>query len=188
MKMVSVVTGLKLIEEKGYNPGSVDNIRKYESEFKTVSDHSKHTTAYGFEIINGEIKSYPLVLLGYGGASLLTETSVITRNSRLYVAIDDFVVALELNSLKILWATKVDFSTCFGIFWVENISGIISWGEVNVSRLDPDGKIQWSVSGKDIFSEEFKIEDEYAFATDFEKNQYKIDLISGKIDMVETIK
>ena len=180
MRTVSIIPGLRLIEESSYAPASMDNERQYENEYQTVPGHAHHTTAYGFERTVGNTKFYPLIVLGFGGASLLGKTSFVARGNKLHLAIDDFVLALDLETLRILWATKVDFATCFGIYWVESLSCLISWGEMEVSKLDLSGKILLSVSGSDIFSGGFRIENDFAFATDFEGGEYKIDLRSGK--------
>ena len=185
MKEITIFPGLKLVEEKEYRPGSVDNIRKYEKEFRTSSNASHHVTAYGIEKKIGARETYPLIILGYGGASTLTQNSWVVRENKMFVAIDDSVVAVELSTIDVLWTTKVDFATCFGIFWVEKISCFISWGEQDISRIRMDGIIDWSVSGRDIFSEEFSIKDGYALATDFERTKYRIEIETGKISIQE---
>jgi hypothetical protein len=181
VRTMNAAPGLRIIQEYGYIPESADNIRKYAEAFKTVPDRTCHTTAYGFEKSVGGTKSYPLVILGFGGASLLKENSFVVRDNRLYLAVDDHVLSLELGSLRILWSTKVDSATCFGIYWMENDSCFISWGEMEISKVDQNGNIKWSVAGKDIFSNGFKIVGGFAIAIDFENNEYKIELDSGKL-------
>lgn len=175
--------GLKLIRETHYSPGSADNLRKYRREFKTNGD-SVHTSAYGLVETNENREEYPIIILGAGGASSLSPASFVSVGSMIYIAIDDSVVAMEDPALSICWCTKVDEATCFGVFWVEKIKSLITWGELDIACLDLNGKIKWSFSGKDIFSEGFRIEGIMAYAVDFEKNNYEIDLKHGKMKLV----
>lgn len=129
---------------------------------------------------------YPLVILGFGGASTLTDHSLVLHDDKVYVAIDDSVLAIGLNNLNIIWNTKVDPATCFGIYLMDKDSSLISWGELEVAKVKLNGKIQWSVSGNDIFTDGFEIKNKFAYVTDFEGQKYKIELDAGKIGRVST--
>jgi hypothetical protein len=182
MEFIDVRPGLRIIAEKTYTAGSVDNQRIYSREFRTNSD-LPISTAYGIARKNGIIEEYPLILLGSRCPLTLNQDSYAYFQNRIFVAIDTSIVAIDEKTLTVIWVAKVDAMICFGVYWVKNIEALISWGELEIACIDFDGKLKWSVSGKDIFTEDFRIEGDTAYVTDFEKGKYQIDLKFGKIKM-----
>jgi hypothetical protein len=47
------------------------------------------------------------------------------------------------------------------------------------------GQIVWSTSGKDIFSEGFRIVDDHVEAIDFNHEVYRIDIATGRCELVQ---
>ena len=75
-----------------------------------------------------------------------------------------------------LWKTKGDEATCFEIFKYQD--SYIVHGEMEITRLDRNGNIQWQQSGADIFTtldgqDNFKLTDDYIIATDWQNRIYK---------------
>ena len=79
---------------------------------------------------------------------------------------------------KITWRTKADTATCFEIYKYQE--SYIIHGELEISRLDNDGKILWQKIGADVFTtldgeDNFVLTDNNILATDWENNKYKFD-------------
>ena len=75
-------------------------------------------------------------------------------------------------------AYSPDQGTCFEIYKYQD--SYIIHGELEISRLDKDGKILWQRSGADIFTtqdgkDDFRIMKNYILATDWENRKYKFD-------------
>lgn len=63
-------------------------------------------------------------------------------------------------------------ATCFGIYFDEDNSALISHGELKIARLSEVGKILWRQSGADIFSEGFVLHPKFIEVIDFYKQTY----------------
>ncbi len=87
--------------------------------------------------------------------------------------------ALTLPSLDLAWSVAVDDATCFGVYHSLKHDCYVSHGELSVARVSLDGAVVWSAGGKDIFSEGFVLHDDYAEAVDFNREKYRINLVSG---------
>jgi len=90
---------------------------------------------------------------------------------------------LTLPELNLLWQTKVDNATCFQVFKLDN--DYLTHGELEISRVDNEGKIKWQFGGADIFvtiegQDEFEFNSDHIMLTDFCKTKYKIDF-NGKL-------
>ncbi|TQV72918.1 hypothetical protein FLL45_15750 [Aliikangiella marina] len=179
MKKVFEGYELTLVEEKTYSTNSTDNIRSYKTELCRNSEY-RHTCAHGVFVGDIESPQASTILLGVGGATGIHEDSIAYHDSICFIAAGDSVFALQLPSLELLWCRKVDFATCFGIYWVKEKNCLISWGEVDVRRLTKDGDIEWAASGSDIFTEGFELDKDQIEITDFNNDVYKIEIETGK--------
>lgn len=121
------------------------------------------------------------LLLGGGGASGVHSGSAVCVGDRCYVAVGDSVCALSVPSLNLVWRTKVDSATCFGVYHLPEFDCLISHGELEITRLDLAGQVAWQTSGRDIFSEGFAMRGGFVEATDFYKSTYCIDIATGRI-------
>ena len=81
--------------------------------------------------------------------SSLWEKSVLLDGDRLLIACGNEVFCILLPTLELIWHTQVDMATCFEIAPYQD--DYITHGEVEISRLNKQGKILWQFSGKDIF-------------------------------------
>lgn len=75
------------------------------------------------------------------------------------------------------WKTQTDPATCFQVFRLQN--DYVVHGELQIVRIDKNGKIKWEFGSADIFvsvdnTEEFKIENDGILLTDFSNTKYKI--------------
>src|SRR5471030_208199 len=174
MVIVSELGEVKIVNEPNYTFGSQDNVQRYAQE-ENLQPFDTPTSTHGV-FLNGA----PVVVFGApGGCSSVHEHSALVLNSKLFLAVGDSVVCFSLSDLKLIWASVVDDATCFGIYYEPQRTALISHGELNVARLDENGKILWSSSGADIFSEGFRLEEEYIVVTDFNHRNYHINYETG---------
>jgi hypothetical protein len=165
---------VKVVNEPNYTFGSQDNVQRYAQE-ENLQPVYKPSSTHGV-FLNGA----PVVVFGApGGCSSVHKHSALVLNSKLFLAVGDSVVCFCLNDLKLTWASVVDEATCFGIYYEPKRRALISHGELDVARLDQNGKILWSSSGSDIFSEGFWLEEEYIVVTDFNQRDYRINYETG---------
>jgi len=110
------------------------------------------------------------------------KNAVILEDKRFLICCSDSIFCLSIPDLTLLWRTRADEATCFEIFKYQD--SYIVHGELEISRLDQDGKITWKQGGADIFVTSdgrsgFEMTDDYIIAKDFQNRTYKFDY-SGK--------
>ncbi len=172
-------------DEPTYSRNSTDNVRSYKYEY-CRSDEYEHVSAHGVVVGDLESPDSSAILLGVGGATGINENSLTHNGNTLYVAAGDAVFALVLPSLDLKWSKKVDFATCFGVYWLQDKRRLITWGEVNVSCFNEDGAEMWSASGPDIFTEDFEIEGSHIKLTDFNNDIFQINIETGALSRGNT--
>ena len=165
---------IKIVDDPTYVFGSVDNVRRYKYEMPLASDESL-TSIHGV-LLNDE----PIVVFGAGGGcSTVHEHSGLVMDSKLYLAVGDHIVCFVPLDHRLAWSSNVDSATCFGIYYNPGRHALLSHGELEIARINEAGEILWSSSGADIFSEGFRLEDEYISAVDFEGREYHFNYETG---------
>ena len=168
---------VEILNEPTYSFGSSDNARAYPFE-QNLAGTDRITSTHGV-LLNGA----PVAVFGQvGGCSAVHEHSAVYRNNLLYLAVGDSVACFCPHPYEFKWATKVDSATCFGIFYHEAREAFISHGELEIARLLDDGKVVWSASGEDIFSEGFSLTPSHIEAIDFNGKVYNFDYDTGALD------
>lgn len=112
------------------------------------------------------------------------EHSAVIIGQVCYIAVAQFVFALELPQLTVQWRTAVDSSVCFGLYVLPHTDGFITHGEQDITRLSFSGTTLWSASGNDIFSNGITIETDRITAVDFQGERYHIDSTTGEITLI----
>lgn len=84
-------------------------------------------------------------------ASQSAENALLLENT-LLLAVGPYVCALGLPQLDLLWASEVDPSLCFGIYYAPKHNVLIAHGEQAIACLSLNGTLKWSYTGKDIFT------------------------------------
>ena len=85
---------------------------------------------------------------------------------------------LRLPSLELNWVIEADAATCFGIYLYKD--SYIVHGELGISRITREGKIQWENSARDIFvniehyGNTFQMHDGYIELMDWGGFRYKL--------------
>lgn len=121
---------------------------------------------------------------GAGDGTGVHKNSFIAKKDRIAICCSDSILCLAIPDLRLLWRTQADTFTCFGIFSYKD--DYIIHGELEISRLDANGKILWQQGGADIFTrldaaeDDFVIMADYILATDWDGRKYKFDF-DGKL-------
>ena len=172
-------------DESIYTPNSADNKFTFDVELwlDVEEDYvsSKHSVVVNCQ--NGE--SHSCILLAGGGASSVHENSALVHGEKLLVAVGNFVCCLLLPKLDIEWRTKTDWATCFGIYHLPEHKCYISHGECDIARLSYSGEVMWQTSGKDIFTGDFFLREDFIEVVDFNDERYRIDIEEGVCRLTE---
>jgi outer membrane protein assembly factor BamB len=169
---------IELTDDSCYSFGSADNTRTYTHEHLLASEDgpsSKHGLAC---IREGETLG-SAVLGASGGATGVHERSCVLLDDRCIVAVGDRVAALGFPDLALLWEARADSATCFGLHLTADEGHVVVHGELEISKLTVDGHKEWEFAGRDIFTGECVIAGNAIFVTDFNGEQYCIDLQRG---------
>ncbi len=173
---------IDIYDDRSFSESSVDNINQYDLVHFEKSDYI-FPTVFGIKVFEDEKILKSAVIGSIGGGTGIHDKSVIIESNRILICCSDSIFCLSIPDLNLLWQTKADSATCFGIHKC-NDSYIIH-GELQISRLNQNGEIVWQQSGGDIFTtlegkDDFEITDEFIFATDWENRKYKFDF-NGQI-------
>ena len=180
MNLRSELFLVTLTDDPPFDVGSADNAPAYDRvhDFTTgygaSSRHGVHCREVG-----GDDVARSCILLADGGAARVHEHSAVLLDQRCYVAVGPMICALALPELDLVWATKVDTATCFGVYRAPGFECLLSHGEVEIARISLDGEIAWSAGGRDIFTGSFRVEGGFAVTADFDGHQYRFDISTG---------
>ena len=174
-----------LRDEPTYSRNSADNPRSYIHEY-CRNDEYQHVSAHGIYVAESDVLLGSAILLGVGGATGINENSLAFDGNSLYVAAGDALYSLSLPDLELNWCKKVDFATCFGVFWMPDRSCLLTWGEIEVGCYSQIGTKLWVSSGPEIFTEGLEIQNNIAKIIDFNGVVYEINLSNGVISGANT--
>jgi len=178
MKQVFNGIDVTLINEPHYSINSTDNVRSYEVELCRNIEY-RHSSAHGLCVGDLDSLESSVIFLGVGGATGVHQHSLTINDDICYVASGDSIFALKLPTLELNWVKKVDFATCFGVFWVSEFDCLISWGEMDICCLNSRGNKVWTVSGPEIFTEKFELVGGNILVTDFDGVVHRISIDTG---------
>lgn len=173
---------IKFFDEADYRFDSMDNIKTYNKTFIS-GDKSALTSQIGIEVFeDDELKSSCIIGSEGGGTGITGNTTLISYGG-LVICCSNTVFKLTLPDLNLEWKTISDSATCFGIHYLDN--DYVVHGELEITRLDKDGKIVWQKGGRDIWTtaegiNDFTVYDDYIIATTWTYNRYKYDF-DGKL-------
>jgi hypothetical protein len=168
---------IDIYRDETFTKGSIDNLHKYDIEHFDESDYVFPTT-FGIKVFEDNKLFKSAIIGSIGGGTGIHKTSVIYEGTRVLICCSDSIFCVSIPELTLLWRTQADQATCFEIY--EYQDSYIVHGELEISRLDKNGKIIWQQSGADIFTtidgrQDFELTDKYIIATDFENRVYKFD-------------
>ena len=176
---------IKFYDETDYTyNNSCDNSKNYVKTFLSgVNNFS--TSMIGIELFEDDVFKTSCLIGSEGGVSGINENSSLISYGGLVVCCSNTVFKLTIPNLDLEWKTITDSATCFGIYYLDN--DYVVHGEVEITRLDKNGKIIWQQGGRDIWTTKegvdiFDVYDNYILATDWDYNQYKFDFDGNVIE------
>ncbi len=175
------ISTLELIDDHDFSPFSTDNNFTYnkiyigddiqQERFQIVSRIGllKRNESNNDQIIESAI------ICESGGATVLSDQSFLIIDEQLILCVCDMVYSLDINSFDLKWKIKADEITCFSIHHFGD--GLITHGELQLTKLSYDGKIQWQFGARDILItpdhyKDFWIEDELVIVRDWAGYKY----------------
>lgn len=174
---------VEMQDESEYSFGSTDNVRQYSHEL-LLGKVYRPTSIHGLVCIEAGERRGSVVLGVGGGATGVHGHSVALLETRCYVAVGDEIVCLAVPELSLLWHVQADQVTCFGVYLDASASFLIVHGEMEISKLSLDGEKIWGYGGRDIFTGDLTLTSGSVLVTDFDGQQYSIDLENGWGKMV----
>ncbi|NPU12795.1 hypothetical protein HL666_18650 [Bradyrhizobium sp. 83002] len=166
---------VRVLDEPTYTFGSADNLRRYESEIHL--DASKPHSIHGVSID----EKWSVVFGAGGGPTTVHQHSAVEFDGRLFLAVGNQVVCLDMQTARMEWSLEVDWASCFGLYWDNRHHALISHGELQISRLSLKGEKIWATDGRDIFTEGFRCLPMAIEVIDFNHEVYLLDYLTGRV-------
>ncbi|WP_426326217.1 SMI1/KNR4 family protein [Pedobacter sp. R-06] len=168
---------INIFDDEAFKEDSVDNVNHYDFVYFEESKY-RSTSIYGIKVFKNGTLIKSAAIGAIGGGTSIHETSTIIEDDRLLICCSDTIFCLSIPDLALLWRTQADGATCFEIYKYQDT--YIIHGELEISRLDRDGKILWQQGGADIFvttadEQSFELTKHFIMAKDFENRVYKFD-------------
>ena len=168
---------IEIFTDETYKVGSADNINKYDFEY-LEAENKYNSTFVGVKIYENQKLVKSTIIGSEGGNSGISENSKVIEENRIVICCADKIFCLSFPELNLLWKTKTDEISCFEIFKKDNF--YIIHGEMEISKLNENGKILWQKGGADIFTtisgeNVFELNENHIIATDWENRTYKFD-------------
>lgn len=161
-----------------YETGSADNRCKYNLVYD-FSEEFRANTKIGIRVLENSKIINSAILLTCAGATGIHKNMMVSVTDKLYIAVGDQIVSTQIPSLQKNWSIRADSATCFGVYYIHLHNCLIVHGELEISRISLDGKIQWQTGGKDIFTGDFHLTDNVITVVDFNNYKYKISIKDG---------
>lgn len=175
---------IQLSEESNYSKDSADNNFTFHNHYFNHEEYECNTQI-GIKIYEKEHLLTSAIICSHGGGAGIHETSQIIDNEKIVICCANQVFNLSIPNLQLNWKVQADDTTCFEIFKLNQ--DFIIHSELTISRISSQGEIVWQKSGADIFTtidgkeDNFKVTDNYIFATDWENNKYQFDFNGNAI-------
>lgn len=176
---------IDIYDDTNYNYGSADNVAKYDHYYASDNPQGFILTHHGIKTtdVDGELIKQ-VCIAASGGKTGIHDHCCFVLDNALTICCADSVFSLTLPDLTLRWQTKVDSATCFEIFSYKN--DFLIHGELEISRIDREGRIVWQFSGNDIFTtptgrDAFTIKDNVVYATNWDEQTFEIDADTGSL-------
>jgi len=168
---------IKQYEENDYRVESPDNWYKYSKVYLNENEFVS-STLIGIQIIEKDRVISDCLIGADGGTSGIHTNSTTFSQGGLIIYCSYTVFKLSLPYLNLNWKTIADAENCFAIYKLDK--DFVVHGELEISRLDNEGKIGWKQPGKDIWTtaeglDDFTMHDDYILATDWEYDIHKFE-------------
>ena len=166
---------IDIYHDETFQQASADNSHHYDHVYFDSSEYIL-PTMFGIKVYRDEELVTTAIVGSIGGGTTNHDKATIFEADRFLICCSDTVFCLSIPDLSLLWKTKADEATCFEIFKYQD--SYIVHGEMEITRLDRNGNIQWQQNGADIFTTldgqgNFKLTDDYIIVTDWQNRKYK---------------
>ena len=160
-----------------------DSPNNYSLIYFSGDENDYQVSHHGIRVFENGIAKASCLLIGFGGATGISENSSLIQENTLLVCCCDTIFCINLPALQLNWKLKADLATCFQVLPLEK--DFIVHGEVEISRIDINGNVKWSFSGHDIFvcldgTSAFELLSDHILLHDFLGNSYMLDF-HGKL-------
>ncbi|MCK8143367.1 hypothetical protein MW871_16035 [Flavobacterium sp. I-SCBP12n] len=168
---------VEIFAEETFESGFTDNKNKYDFEY-LETENNYISTYFCIKLFENEKLIKSIVIGSEGGKIRISENIKVIEENRIIICCGNKIFCLSLPELKLMWKTKADDICCFEVYKKSDF--YIVHGEIEISKLDNNGKILWHKSGADIFTplkgaDIFELNEKYIIATDWENRIYKFD-------------
>lgn len=166
---------IDIFHDETFTQESTDNLHKYDYVYFDESEYVL-PTMFGIKVFKDNQLLKSAIIGSIGGGTTNHSNAVIFEPKRFLICCSDTIFCLSIPDLQLLWQTQADQACCFEIFKYQE--DYIVHGELEISRLDKDGKILWQKSGADIFTTidggpDFELTNDFIIAKDFENRVYR---------------
>ena len=163
-----------------YTAGSADNKHAYDLEYSLGDNAIRPSSRHSVIVKNRDDVLRSCILLADGGATGIHEHSALIYEDSCIIAVGQFMCSLQIPSLELDWQTEVDCATCFGVYYSAKHNCFISHGELQITRVQPGGKVLWQAGGRDIFTNGFELHENYIEVVDWNDERYRMNIDTGK--------
>ncbi len=179
---------IKFYNEADYKFGSSENSNSYDKIFLNGNENVL-TSLIGIKLFEKDILISSCLIGSEGGGTGINGNTTLISYGGIVVCCSNTVFKLTIPDLNLEWKTKADSATCFGIDYLDD--DYMVHGELDITRLDKNGKIVWQQGGQDIFTtkegvNDFIIKDKEIIAFDWSYNKYVFDF-NGEVKSIEKI-
>src|SRR4051812_11661697 len=105
---------IEIYHDETFQQTSSDNSHQYEHVYFDSSEYVL-PTMFGIKVYKDEILVASAIVGSIGGGTTNHDKATIYENDRLLICCSDTVFCLSIPDLSLIWQTKADEATCFGI-------------------------------------------------------------------------
>jgi hypothetical protein len=177
-------------DDESYRIGSVDNNYNYDFCYNDQDALTFSPRKHSIKIYKDNKIYKSAIVCAVPLGMKVSGTSAVIEKDDIFICCANKVFSLKLPDLTLNWITKVDEASCYGIYKADN--GLFSYGEIEVARLDYNGKIVWSTGVIDILAnidsdqDCFILHDTFIELLDFNYNRYKLDFNGNFIEIIKS--
>ena len=170
---------LTLKQAPPHSINSADNMNSYD-RVHILGDNAYLTNNYTVSCVGGDNILRTCLVQSCGGVSAVHEHSALTHDGRCFIAIGPYIIGIDIPSFDLVWTTRADDATCFGIHFSQEHNCLISHGELMIARATLDGTLVWRTCGEDIFTNDCQLDGDVIRVTDFNNRKYSFDINNGR--------
>lgn len=178
---------IELFDNTDHTIHSKNAVSRYKHKYcenSLYDDAHYPTSKHGIIVSKNGKEISSAILCEVGGATTVHEHSFAVAHDTIFMCCGDKVYSLGLPFLELQWIQQLDTATCFGIYTFND--DFIIHGELQISRINQRGEVQWSFGARDIFvlqdgSKAISIDNNRIYLKDWEGYEYILDSNGNEI-------